>query len=100
MSPTFYLRPDDVSSIVEGGVEVYLRRISRDSVDAGLGWICLDPAFVRLRSGVYRFDPSDLRLSSLAMVATLVCWSYGALARRLSDCLHNKVCPAPVREGR
>ena len=87
MSPTFYPRPDGASSIVGGRVEVCLHRISRDSVGTGLRWICLDPIFVRFRLGVYRFDPSDLRLSSLAMVATLVRWSYGALARRLSDCL-------------
>ena len=87
MSPTFYPRSDGVSSIVGGRADVCLCRISRDSVEAGLRWICLDPVFVRLRSGVYRFDPSDLRLSSSAMVATLVRWSYGTLARRLPDSL-------------
>ena len=87
MSPTFYPRPDGASSILGGRAEVCLCRISRDSVGAGLWWICLDKVFFRLRLGIYRFDPSDLRLSSLAMVATLVRCSYGALARWLSDCL-------------
>ena len=81
MSPTFYTCPDGASSIVGGRVELYLRRISRDSLGTGLRWTCLDPFFVRLRLGVYRFAPSDLRLSSSVMVATLVRWSYGALAR-------------------
>ena len=35
----------------------------------------------------YRFDLSDLQVSSSAMVAALVRWSFGALARRLPDCL-------------
>ena len=87
MSPTFDPRSDGASSAVVWRVEVCLRRISRDLVGAGLRWICLDPVFVRLRLGVYMFDPSDLRLSSSAMVATLVRCSYGALARRLTDCL-------------
>ena len=86
-------RLDGASSIVRGHVEVCLRRILRDSVGAGLRWIYLDPVFVRLCLGVYRFDPSDLRLSSSAMVATLVRWSYGALARRLLDCLLQQDLP-------
>ena len=53
----------------------------------------MDPFFVRLRLGVYRFDPSDLQLSSSVMVATLVRWSYGALARRLPDCLLQQGLP-------
>ena len=80
-------------------MEVCLRRISRDSVGAGLRWICLDPVFVRLRLGVYRFDPSDLRLSSSAMVAALVRWSYGALARRLPDCLLQQGLPGSGEGG-
>jgi hypothetical protein len=35
----------------------------------------------------FRSVSSDLRFSSLAMVAALVRWSFGALARRLSVCL-------------
>ena len=73
-------------------MEVCLRRISRDSVGAGLRWICLDPVFVRLCLGVYRFDSSDLHSSSAA-VAVLVRWFYGALARRLPDCLLQQVVP-------
>ena len=68
-------------------MEVCLRRILRDSIGASLWWIYLDPVFVRLCLGVYWFNPSDLRLSSSGMVAILVRWSYGALARRLPDCL-------------
>ena len=37
----------------------------------------------RVRSCGSRSGSSDLRLSSLAMVAALVCWSFRALARRL-----------------
>ena len=72
MSLTFYPRPDGASSIVGGRVEVCLCRISRDSVGAGLRRICLDLVFVHLRLGVYRFDPSDLRLLTSVMVAALV----------------------------
>ena len=81
MSPTSYLRPDGANSVVGGCVEVCLRRISWDSVGAGLRWISLDPVFVCLRSCGSRFDLSNLQLSSSAMVAALVCWSFGALAR-------------------
>ena len=38
-------------------------------------------------------DPSDLRYFSSAVVAVLGCWSYGALARRLFDCLLQQVVP-------
>ena len=38
-------------------------------------------------------DPSDLRYFSSAAVAVLGCWSYGALARRLPDCLLQQVVP-------
>jgi hypothetical protein len=55
------LHSGDASSIVGGCVEV------------DLWWISLD--LVHLLS--------DLRFSSLVMDATLVCWSFGALARRL-----------------
>jgi hypothetical protein len=59
MSPTFYLSPDGASSFVGGHVDVCLSRISRDSFGAGR-WICLDTVFVRLRLGVYKFDPFNL----------------------------------------
>ena len=87
MSPTFYPRPDDASSTVGGRVEVCLRQILRDSVGASLRWNYLDPFLVRLCLHVYRFDPSDVRLSSSAMVSALERWSYGVLARRHPDCL-------------
>ena len=38
-----------------------------------------------------RLDPSDLRYFSSAAVAVLGCWSYGALARQLPDCLLQQV---------
>ena len=99
MSPTFYPCPDGLSTIVGGRVEVCLRQISRDSVGGGLRWICLDPVFIRPRLGVYRFDPSDLRLSSSARAATLVRWSYGALARRLPDLLLQQSLFGPDKGG-
>ena len=68
-------------------MEVCLWRILRDSVGGCVWWICLDLIFVRLRSCVYKLDSSDLYFSSSATVAVLVRWSYGTLARRLSDCL-------------
>ena len=74
-------------------MEVCLRRISWDSVGAGLRWISLDPVFVCLRSCGSRFDLSNLQLSSSAMVAAPVCWSFGALARRLPDCLLQQGLP-------
>jgi hypothetical protein len=80
-------------------VEVCLRRILWDSVGAGLWWIYLNPVFVRLRLCVYRFDPSDLRLSSSAVAATLVHWSYGALARRLPNCLQQQCLPGSSEGG-
>ena len=81
MSPTSYPRPDGANSIVGGYVEVFLDRISWNSVGAGLQWIYLDPTFVRLCWCGSRFDLFDLQLSSSAMVAALVRWSFGALAR-------------------
>ena len=74
------------SSTVGGHVEVCLRRIY-------LWWICSDVVVVRLRSCVFGLDFSDLRYSSSAAVAVLVRWSYGALARRLPDCLLQQVVP-------
>ena len=79
-------RSGDASSIVGGRVEVCLRQIN-------LWWICLDLVVVRLRSCVFGLDPSDLRYFSSAAVAVLGCWSYGALARRLPDCLLQQVVP-------
>ena len=59
----------------------------------------MDPVFVRLCSCVYRLDPFDLRFSSSAAVAVLVRWSYGALARRLPDCLLQQGLPGSDEEG-
>ena len=78
-------RSGDASCIVGGRVELCLRRIC-------LWWICLDLFVVRLRSCVFRLDPFDLHSSSAA-VAVLVRWFYGALARRLPDCLLQQVVP-------
>ena len=79
-------RSSGASSIVGGRVEVCLRRIY-------LWWICSDLVVVCLRSCVLRLNPSNLRYSSSAAVAVLVRWSYGALARRLPDCLLQQVVP-------
>ena len=80
------------SSIVGGRVEVCLRQIY-------LWWICSDLVVVRLRSCVFGLDLSDLCYSSSAAVAVLVRRSYGALARRLSDCLLQQVVPDPDEGG-
>ena len=53
----------------------------------------MDPVLVRLCSCVYRLDPSDVTFSSMLAVVVLVRWSYGALARRLPDCLLQQVVP-------
>ena len=74
------------SSIIGGRVEVCLQQIY-------LWWICSDLVFVRLHSCVFGLDTSDLRYFSSAAVAVLRCWSYGALARRLPDCLLQQVVP-------
>ena len=79
-------RSGGASSIVGGRVEVCLRWIY-------LWWICSDLVVVLLRSCVFGLDPFDLRYSSSAAVAVLVRWSYGALARRLPDCLLQQVVP-------
>ena len=79
-------RSGGASSIVGGHVEVCLWRIY-------LRWICSDLVVVRLCSCVFRLDPFDLRYYSSAAVAVLVRWSYGALARRLPDCLLQQVVP-------
>ena len=85
-------RSGDASSIVGGCVEVCLRRIY-------LWWICSDLVVVRLRSSVFGLDFSDLRYSSSAAVAVLVRWSYGALARRLPDCLLQQGLPGSGEGG-
>ena len=79
-------RSGDASSIVGGRVEVCLRRIY-------LWWICSDLVVVRLRLCFFGLDLFDLRYSLSAMVAALVRWSYGALARRLPDCLLQQAVP-------
>ena len=79
-------RSGGASSTVGGRVEVCLRRIN-------LWWICSDLVVVRLRSRVFGLNLSDLRYFSSATVAVLVRWSYGALARRLPDCLLQQVVP-------
>ena len=62
-------------------------------------WICSELVVVRLRLCVFRFDPSDLCYSSTAAVAVPVSWSYGALARRLPDCLLQQVLPDSDKRG-
>ena len=79
-------RSGGASSNVGGCVEVCLRRIYPR-------WICSDLVVVRLCSSVFGLDPFKLRYSSSATVAVLVRWSYGALARRLPDCLLQQVVP-------
>ena len=79
-------RSGGASSIAGGRVEVCLRLIYPR-------WLCSDLVVVRLCSCVFRLDPFDLRYSSSAAVAVLVRWSYGALARRLPDCLLQQVVP-------
>ena len=74
-------RPNGVSSIVGGHVEVCLRRISQDLAGGCFWWIRSDPVFVRLCSCVFKLDPSDISFSLSAAVAALVRWSYGDLAR-------------------
>ena len=73
-------------------MEVCLRRIYPR-------WICSDLVVVRLCSCVFRLDPSDLRFSSSAVVVVLLRWSYGALARRLPDCLLQQGLPSSNEGG-
>ena len=80
-------RSGGAPSIVGGRVEVCLWRIFPR-------WICSDLVIVRLYSCVFRLDPFDLRYSSSAAVFLLVRWSYGALARKLPDCLLQEVMPS------
>ena len=72
-------------------MKVCLRRIC-------LWWICSDLFTVHLCSCVFRLGPSDLH-SSLAAGAILVRWFYGALARRLPDCLLQQRLPGPGEGG-
>ena len=65
----------------------------------GLWWICLDLFAVRLCSCVFRLDPSDLCYSSSAVGVVLVRWSYGVLARRLTNCLLQQVLPGSDEGG-
>ena len=81
----------DASCIVDGRVELCLRRIC-------LWWICSDLFVVRFRSCVFRLDPFDLHYSSAAVVV-LMRWFYGALARRLSDCLLQQGLPGSSEGG-
>ena len=85
-------RSGDASSIVGGRVEVCLRQNY-------VWWICSDVVVVRLHSCVFGLDFPDLRYSSPAAVAVLVRWSYGALARRLPDCLLQQGLPGSGEGG-
>ena len=79
-------------SINGGRMEVCLRRIYP-------WWICWDLVVVRLPLCFFRLDPSDLCYSSSGMVAVLLQWSYGTLARRLPDCLLQQVLPGSSEGG-
>jgi hypothetical protein len=70
-----YPRSDGATRAGGGRVELCARRISRDPVGFCVCWCG------------FRSFSSDLQLSWLAMVAALVCWSFGALARWLPICL-------------
>jgi hypothetical protein len=56
-------------------------------VESCARWISWDPVGFRVRWCGFKSVSSDLRLSSLSMVAALVRWSFEALARRLPVCL-------------
>ena len=62
-------------------------------------WICPVLIVVRLCSCVFGLDPFDLSYSSSAAVFVLVHWSYGALARKLPDCLLQEVVSNFVEGG-
>jgi hypothetical protein len=66
-----YPRSGGASRAEGGRVELCARWISRNPVGFRVHWCS------------FRSVSSDIRLSSLAMVATLVHWSFGVLARRL-----------------
>ena len=73
-------------------MEVCLRRICTC-------WICLDLVVVRLCLCVFGLDSSYLCYSTTAVVAVLVRWSYGVLARRLPDYLIQQVLPGSDEGG-
>jgi hypothetical protein len=70
-----YLRSGGASSISRGCVESCAQRISRDPIDFRVCWCG------------FRSVSFDLRLSSLATVATLVRWSFWFIARGIPVCL-------------
>ena len=80
------LSSNNVSRVLSpsDGVNSVVHWITWESVGAGLRWIYLDPVFVRLRPCGSKFDLSDLQLSSSAMVAALVCWSFGGFSTTTS----------------
>jgi hypothetical protein len=82
-----YPRSGGASRTGEGRVESCAQRISRDPVGFCIRWCG------------FRSVSSDLRLSSLAMVAALVRWSFGALARRLPVCLLQQALPGHGDRG-
>ena len=59
----------------------------------------MDLVFVRLRSCIKKLDASDLYFFSSVTVAVLVRWSYGAVARRLPDCLLQQDSPGSEHGG-
>ena len=98
-SPRASSRPGGASSVIGRRVEVCLWRISQDLIGVCLRWIHVDPIFIHLCSCVYRLDPSDVHISSSAVVAILVRWSMGLLHDDSPTVYYNKVCPALMREG-
>src|SRR4051812_11703340 len=74
-------RPGGVSSIVGGLWRFVSGRSCGISVGVCLRWVHVDLVFIRLCSCVYRLDPFDIRISSSAAVAILVCCFYRAIAR-------------------
>ena len=66
---------------------------------ANCEWFHMDPIFAHFMFMCLTLDPSNLRFSSSAGVAVLLRWSYGALARRLSDCLLQQVLPSSGEGG-
>lgn len=76
----------DASTIVVGRVEVCLLLMC-------LRWICSDLYIVCLCLCVFRLDPFDIHYSLEVVIDVLVCWSYGALTRRLFDRLWQQILP-------
>ena len=78
-------------------MEVCLRRISWDSVDAGLRWIYFDLVFILV------FTCLILPIFASIHRQWLLIWCAGHVGTQHDDFLtiyYNKVCPAPVQEGR